>query len=213
MATKIRTSDFTDIPVGTARLAVENNGFRAGGASTLRTVYAGTDSNPAQADFERPSSDIKYNPVLTWGGIPLSLSTFYDSGSTDDSNNKDVIGSYYALNIIKNPNALDPAYSLDDQPTVVLNGNRLATTQIAGLNYLSIVESTKTIDPSKQIYFQGMPMATNRYNELLVKDTGLPYADLNEFIQLMVGGIPIQIGRMSFKYYLIVYAMDETTQT
>jgi hypothetical protein len=214
MSTKIRTSDFTNINVGTAQLSVENNGFRNGGASTLRTVYAGTDSDPAQADFERPSTDIKYNPVLTWGGIPLSLATFYDSSLNDGNpNTTDIIGSYYALDIIKNPNPLDPAYSLDDHPNVVLNGNRLATTKMAGLNYLSIVESTKTIDPSKQIYFMGMPMATNRYNELLVNDTGLPYNDLNEFIELMVGGIPIQIGRMSFKYYLIVRDMDETTQT
>lgn len=214
MATKIRTSDFTDITVGTAQLAVENNGQRAEGASTLRIVYAGTDSNPNDADFARPSTKIQYSPELVLGGIPLSMTAFYDNSFNDAAPNTiDVIGTYYALDIIKNPNPLDPAYSLDDHANYVLNGNRLAATKIAGLNYMSIVESTKTIDPSKQIYFSGMPMATNKYNELLVNDTKLPYQDLDEFIEVMIGGTPLQVGRMSNKYYLIVYAMNETTQT
>ncbi len=210
MTTKMRNSDISDITVGTATLAVESNGQRAGGAATLRIVYAG--------DYARPITDMQYSSELVIGGIPLSVTPFYDSSFTDNDvnnepNSTDIIGTYYALDIIKNPNPLDTAYSLNDNVNFVLNGNRLATAKIANLNYMSIVESTKTVDPSKQIYFKGMPMATNRYNELLVKDTGLPYADLNEFVEVMIGGIPLQVGRMSFRYYLIVKAMNETTGT
>lgn len=207
MATKMRNSDITDITVGTATLAVESNGQRAGGSATLRIVYAGTD-------FARPYTDMQYPSELVLGGIPLSVTPYYDSSFNDAApDTTDVIGTYYALDIIKNPNPLDTAYSLDDNVNFVLNGNRLATAKMVNLNYLSVVESTRTIDPSKQIYFKGMPMATNRYNELLVNDTGLPYADLDEFVEVMIGGIPLQVGRMSNRYYLIVKVMDETTET
>ncbi len=216
MATKMRNSDITEITVGTALLAVTSNGQRAGGAATLRVVYAGTDSDPNEADFARPITDMQYRSELVIGGIPLSVTPFYDSSFNDVDalpKSTDVIGTYYALDIVKNPDSLDTAYSLDDNVNFVLNGNRLATTRIANLNYLSIVESTKTVDPSKRIYFQGMPMATNRYNELLVKDTEFTYTELDELIEVMIGGIPLQVGRMSNRYYLIVYAMDETTET
>lgn len=214
MATKMRNSDISEITVGTALLAVTSNGQRAGGAATLRVVYAGTDSDPNEADFARPFTDMQYRSELVIGGMPLSLTPFYDSSFKDASpGSTDVIGTYYALDIIKNSDTLDPAYSLDDHPIFSLNGNRLATTKIAGLNYLSIVESTKTIDPSKQIYFSGMPMATNRYNELLVRDIGYTINDLNETTEVMIGGIPLQVGRLNFRYYLIVKVMDETTET
>ena len=212
MGAKIR--NISEITVGTAILAVENNGLRAEGASTLRVVYAATDSNPNQADFIRPASDIKYPTGLTIGGIPLSVSTLYDSSFNDASPNEtDIIGTYYALDIIKNTAEPDSFQGLADNVNFVLNGNRLATTKINGLNYVSIVESTRTIDPAKQIYFKGMPMATNRFNELLVRDSGYTIGDLNDTLEVMIGGIPLQVGRLNFKNYLIVKVMNEATET
>ena len=132
----MRNSDISDITVGTATLAVESNGQRAGGAATLRIVYAGTDSQAANADFARPYTDMQYPSELVIGGIPLSVTVYYDSNFNDASpGSTDVIGTYYALDIIKNPNPLDTAYSLYDNVNFVLNGNRLVTAKMTNFNY------------------------------------------------------------------------------
>lgn len=214
MATKMRNTDITEITVGTAVLAVESNGQRAGGAASLRVVYAGTDSNANEADFARPITDMQYPSELVIGGIPLSLTVYYDSSFNDASpNSTDVIGTYYALDIIKIAEDPDPNNAIDDNINFTLNGNILATTKIRNRHYVSIIESSNTIDPSKQIYFKGMPMATNRFNELLVNDTGYGMGDLNDTVEVMIGGIPLQVGRLNFRYYLIVKVMGQASSS
>ena len=50
----------------------------------------------------------------------------------------------------------------------------------------------------------GIPMATNANNELFINDSGYSISNIQEYIEIEIGGMPLKAGRIENNYYLIV---------
>ena len=184
--------NITEITVGSSILVVSNNGNSAERASTLITTY----TNSLKYDY-----NIDYKKELVLSGIPLSVSIFFDLETDPSTNITEITNTYYALNIIKNienPSMVYPTISF------VLNANRLAASNIDNEYYMNIVESSSTLPPSKTIVLMGIPMATNANNELFINDSGYSISNIQEYIEIEIGGMPLKAGRIENNYYLIV---------
>lgn len=192
--------NITEITVGSSILAVSNNGNSAERASTLITTN--TTSN-------KYDLNVDYKKELVLGGIPLSVSIFFDLETDPSINITETTNTYYALNIIKrteNPSIVYPTISF------VLNGNRLAASNIENEYFMNIVESSATLSPSKAIVLMGIPMATNANNELFINDSGYSINNIQEYIEVEIGGMPLKAGRIGNNYYLITrIILDDDT--
>ncbi len=183
--------NITEITVGSSILAVSNNGNSAERASTL--IITNTTSN-------KYDLDVDYKKELVLSGIPLSVSIFFDLETDPSTNITETANTYYALNVIKrteNPSIVYPTISF------VLNGNRLAASDIENEYFMNIVESNSTLSPSKAIVLMGIPMATNANNELFINDSGYSINNIQEYIEIEIGGMPLKAGRIGNNYYLI----------
>lgn len=198
------TIQISEIKVGSGLLSVANHRNRAEAASTLIITYA----NSLQTFIHNTS----YNKEIVIGGTPLSASLFYDPGLNPSAG--DTVGIYYALDIIKNNNIEDgkpddPSVPTTETVNMVLNGNRLSTAKINNLYYFAVIESSATKSPFNPIIFMGMPMATNSYNELFINDSGYSLNNIQEQIEVRIGGVPLHVGRIENKYYLIIKTINE----
>ena len=183
--------NITEITVGSSVLAVSNNGNSAERASTL--IATNTTSN-------KYDLNVDYKKELVLSGIPLSISIFFDLETDPSTNITETTNTYYALNVIKrteNPSIVYPTISF------VLNGNRLAASDIENEYFMNIVESSATLSPSKSIVLMGIPMATNANNELFINDSGYSISNIQEYIEIEIGGMPLKAGRIGNNYYLI----------
>ncbi len=183
--------NITEITVGSSILAVSNSGNSAERASTLITTN--TTSN-------KYDLNVDYKKELVLSGIPLSISIFFDLETDPSTNITETTNTYYALNVIKrieNPSIVYPTISF------VLNGNRLAASDIENEYFMNIVESSVTLSPSKSIVLMGIPMATNANNELFINDSGYSINNIQEYVEIEIGGMPLKAGRIGNNYYLI----------
>ncbi len=90
----------------------------------------------------------------------------------------------------------------------VFNANRLDAININNDEYyMNIAESNSTLPPSKPITLMGVPMATNANNELFINDSGHSMSDIEEYIEMEIGGTPLKVGRIGDSYYLIVSSL------
>ena len=202
--------------IGGARLAVVNNRNRTNYASTLLISYApeGHTTNYSTA----------YDQVFTWGGIPLVTTLCY----TPD-NPSAILGAglYYAVDVIRNEEDEDPDPRLEffnpsaeiettlvmasnpSDKTFTLNGNRLSASKINNRYYMNVSEGTDpsatTIpNPTYPCIFMGIPMRADSNNALIVRPSDYVMDDIQDLINVMIGGSPLTVGRINNSYYLIV---------
>jgi hypothetical protein len=172
--------------------------------NTLLCSYA----DPSQAIENDPQT-----PTLNWGGMPISVTQFYDP--TVDDATGDVVGNFFAIDIIENTNSPDDTSSLDQSGIAqhaTWNGNKIEISVINSLYYLNVIDIGTTSEPKNKITFQGTPQATGISDELIFNDSGFTFDEVQDdpntgsvdLKYISLGGVPITIGRIGFKYYLIV---------
>lgn len=194
------------ITIGTAVLGVSypdgNSEFST--PNTLMSSYA----DPALAIENDTQS-----PTLNWNGIPISVTQFYDP--TVDDATGDVVGNFFAIDVIEEAEAGSLLSELDDPGIpgyVTWNGNKLEASLIDGRYYLTFEDTGETATPSNKITFQGTPQATGISDELILNDSGFTTSDIDtdpnngglDLKSISLGGVPITVGRVGFKYYLII---------
>lgn len=185
------------ITIGTAVISV---GYPDGATefSTPNTLLCSYVDSSLQVD-----SDIQ-TPTLNWQGMPLSVSQFYDAE----------VGTFFALDTITTTESGFITSELDDPGIAehtTWNGNKLQISLVDNKYYLNIIDTGITADPYNKITFQGTAQATGVSDELILNDSGFTPTDIEELKSISLGGVPITIGRVGFKYYLIVKLMDDTT--
>jgi hypothetical protein len=138
------------------------------------------------------------------GGVPLSVSVGYDDNiHTSVSDNA---GGFYALDVIISPEVED----LVDYNTVAsdpkINGIQFGMAKKEGLYYLKTYQISAQPEPNSVATWGGVPMALGLQNELIVRDSGYTTADVNRYQEIMLFGVPIQVGMVDAenKYFLII---------
>lgn len=197
-----------EIMIGSSTLAVKNNGNRDNLASTLYVSSAPRG--------QRINSTLSYNKELVWGGIPLTLVLLEDA--ITDPSAQDTIGTYYALSIIKNTNPEDVETNPSVSPVVptsptdrtfTLNGNRLSASKIGGRYYINIVETGSIPTPFRPIIFRGIPMAKGGQDELVIFDSTYSINNVDELVNIVIGGTSLTAGRIGNNYHLITKTITE----
>ncbi|KKL24461.1 hypothetical protein LCGC14_2415110 [marine sediment metagenome] len=205
------TINIKDIPFGNSRIAVRNSGNRDNFASTILTSYANLNPDNPHLQLSRFRPSISYKTELILSGIPLSITTLQDPALNPSIG--DTIGDYYALDIIENneseddyPNPSAPENIATDpsNKTFSLNGVRLSASRKSGRLFWNIVKTDEAARPKENIIFNGIPLAKGYRNELILNNTGLSLTEIDEYVNIMIGGIPLSAGRINFKYYLVV---------
>jgi len=75
-----------------------------------------------------------------------------------------------------------------------------------GLYYLKTYQISAQPEPNSVATWGGVPMALGLQNELIVRDSGYTTADVNRYQEIMLFGVPIQVGMVDAenKYFLII---------
>lgn len=190
--------------IGGARLAIVNNRDRDNASSTLKTSYANTS--------QLVLTTTSYDMVMTLSGIPLSMSLYTDP-DVDPSSSINQINMFYALNVIENTNSedaeLDPS-SVGNIPTdpsdktFTWNGSRLSASKINDKYYMNIYDTGETGNASNQVILMGVPMAQGSQKELIINKTAYTISDIEQYRDMLIGGVPLQVGRIGNNYYLII---------
>lgn len=209
-----KTLNITNIPVGNSTLATLDNGKQPNRAVVLRMSYVDLDE----------ITETQQDESLVWSGIPLSLSSYYSKNVEQSFYAGKEAGEpftpvvqvqqYYALDIILYnppedfPNPADKNFPTSpDSRTFTLNGSRLSAHANNYRYYLhtSVIAASGTKARSKFI-FNGMPLGKGRNGELLLRNSGLAFDDIDEEVNMMVGGLPLSVGRINArgKNYLII---------
>lgn len=149
--------------------------------------------------------------TLIWGGLPMSVTQFNNTAATSS----DDVNYFYAIDVIRNTES-GIVTSESDDPGVAKhatwNGNKIQISLIDNRYYLNVLYDGETEEPEGKITLQGIPQATGISNELILNDSGFLLSDIDndpntvelDLKYISLGGVPITVGKVGFKYYLIV---------
>ncbi len=188
------------ITIGTAVLGVS---YPDGASefSTPNTLLCSYADSAEQIDNDDQTT------TLNWQGMPISVSQFI---STDPN-----VGTYFAIDVIEETGSGSLLSELDNSGVpkhVTWNGNKLEATSIDGKYYLAFDDTGLTAVSTNKITFQGTAQATGISDELILNDSGFTTDDIDtdpntgglDYKSISLGGVPITVGRVGFKYYLII---------
>jgi len=194
----------TYVTIGGARLAVTNNRDRDNNASTLLISCA---------DVSKLVEIIpSYNMVVTLSGVPLSMSLYTDP-DIDPSSSINQIHMFYAIDVVINTEEedaeLDPSVigNIPIDPsdkTFTWNGNRLSASKIDNKYYMNVYDTGETGNASNHVILMGTPMAQGTQDELIINKTNYTISQIEQYRDILIGGVPLQAGRIGNNYYLIV---------
>ena len=193
--------------IGGARLAIVNNGNRDNRASTLLISYADTSKRVV---FDHA---FNYNMAATLEGIPLSITLYEDPDYDPSASISNHIRMFYALDIIENTigedQDRDPSFegnvpTAPSDKTFTWNGNRLSASRKSERYYMNVVDTGSTGNATYQVNLMGVPMAQGLQSELILNKTSYTTNDVDELIDIRIGGVPLTAGRIGNSYYLIV---------
>lgn len=137
------------------------------------------------------------NYKLMLKGIPLQLSFFNDGVLINNSSQR-----LYALEIIEE-NSITP---INNNISFVWDGIRMAAQQNNDNKiYWEIQKNSGTGIPVNKTTIKGMPISTSEIHELIVINSGYTSENIEEYLSVSIGGIPLTAGRIGNKYYLIIY--------
>ena len=123
------------------------------------------------------------------GGMPLTLS-------------QNISGLGYSINIIIGSSIQN--YS-DREILAVWEGDLVSILQMEeSRRYwnLYLINNTKSLTAG--INFSGMPLIRNENYRLVFINSGYSLSNVEEFAEVSIGGIPVSVGRISERWYLIV---------
>lgn len=143
--------------------------------------------------------------TLNWNGIPISVSQFLSPTA----------GNYFAIDVIEETTSgtfTSELTASGEAKHVTWNGNKLEGTLINNRYYLTFEDTGLTAAATNTITLLGTPQATGVSNELIVNSSGFTTGDIEtdpntgelDLKSISLGGVPITVGRVGFKYYLII---------
>ena len=191
-------TEITEMRFGTTTISVKENAGKIDNASIMKASYI----NPNHLDGTNPSIELETGEEIFIGGIPLSLS-FTSTSLISPS-------PFYSLNIIEVDFIQDNLGTLNinnppHSKTFILGDTHLSSTQFLNKYYMDIEILNSSISEIKEIFgFNGFPMAKGPNNELILNKTSNNFDEIDEFVDMFVGGTPLTVGRIRNKYYLIV---------
>jgi hypothetical protein len=134
------------------------------------------------------------NPLML-GGIPLSTSLY-----VDDTTN----GYFYALDVIEDTSASFHIDHLRYESFQLDQGKYLSTKKADGKLYWTILPSSREPTVSKELVWNGVSMGISVNDEFIMNNTGFGRGHITQYKEVMIGGIPLTVGRRQDKYYLVV---------
>ena len=193
------------ITIGTSVLGVA---YRTGNSifSTPNTLLC------SYADPTQEITNDSHIDTLNWQGMPISITQFYDP-TIDDTG--DIVGSYFAMDVIKNTDSGFISEDLNETGVAkhaTWNGNKIQISLINNRYYLNVINIGGVAEPYNRIILNGTPQATGLSDEIILNDSGFTMGDIDDdpntvnldLKSISLGGVPITIGRVGYKYYLIV---------
>lgn len=135
---------------------------------------------------------------LVLGGIPLKLESF-DGISVTEVNGTTLRKRVYALSVIE-----IETITSSSEFSAVIDGTRLSLSQDSNKYlYLDIITGSLDQIPDDEIIINGIPMAIDVNDRLIVLNSGYSSTDIEEYGSVMWGGMPLRIGRVQNDWYLI----------
>ena len=143
------------------------------------------------------------------GGVPLRLYK-YDEQIVNPINSN--LETVYAIGFIEkiSVSSVEPENPSDPNPfeiSYVWNGVRYAASQDSdGKLYFTVAQIGSTI-PTDVMILEGIPIGIGESNQIAFYDSGLSENDVEDYISVTLGGVPLTAGRIGNNYYLMVYAI------
>jgi len=199
-------STISTISVGASQIAIAYpEGYSE--FSTPNTLYC------SYADPLDEIAQQSYEETMNWQGIPVSVSKFYNADLEISS--ADYSGYYFAIDIIKNTETLTKTSDTTDPGVAeytTWNGNKLQISTDGIKYYLNVINIIETAQPTNRLVFQATAQATGINDELILNDSTYTMNDIEsdpntgevDIKSISLGGVPISVGRIGYKYYLIV---------
>jgi len=132
------------------------------------------------------------NPLML-GGIPLSTS-LYTSPSE----------YFYALDVIEDTSSIFHIDSTQYSSFQFQQGKYLATKKEDGRFYWTMLSSDTSPTIRKEMIWNGVKVGIGELDELILNKTSFTVSQIDEYINVMVGGIPLTVGRIENNYYLVI---------
>ena len=203
-------------------------------ACTILVTFADTNKKSPTFYYNSSSSSVNYKfaDSVNIGGIPLSVTSFYDDAQLLQYEKENAVakrkcGQYYALDVIVMTGTPDTT-EIDSrmrpsEASTGFSGVRLTNVKINGRHFLAVQEDATNTTPFDKTVVSGIPMLICSNGQLVVNNiTSSDYAfdkisqsykydtDGNKVYytdiqKVWIGGLPLTAGRIGKKYYLFVY--------
>ncbi len=144
------------------------------------------------------------------GGIPLTLYRYSEQifNPLNETMGVEKLETIYAIGIISKNNISPINPSSPKEISFTWHGNRYVASQdIDGKLYISIAR-IGIPTPIDMTIIEGIPIGIGEDRQLAFQDSGMSEDDIEEYFSATIGGVPLSIGRIGNKYYLIAYTID-----
>lgn len=138
------------------------------------------------------------------GGVPITLYEYDEQITNPLNSNKETV---YAIGMILKTSItpIDPSNS--DEISFVWNGIRYAASQDSDGKLYFTASQVGTQIPTDVMILEGIPIGIGSSNQMMFHDSGLSENDIEEYTSLVLGGVPLTVGRIENKYYWVVYSI------
>lgn len=135
------------------------------------------------------------------GGVPITLYRYDEQITNPLNSNKETV---YAIGMIVKT-SINPINS--DEISFVWNGIRYAASQdLDGKLYFTATQiGGKT--PTDIMILEGVPVGIGSSNQIMFHNSGFSEEDIEEYTSLVLGGVPLTVGRINNNYYWVVYSI------
>lgn len=138
-------------------------------------------------------------------GFPIAL---YELEETFLGEYDDLLKRTFAIEIIKKHNIVPIEPSANYEFSFVWEGTRLSMSQDSdGKLYMDLAMSENpsiSNNPTYELILCGMPLATGPNHEIIFHDSEYTENDIEEYDEMIIGGMPHTVGRIENKWYWMV---------
>jgi hypothetical protein len=155
------------------------------------------------------STNETWEKKIRIGGVPLSLFELEETflGEFDEISKR-----AFAIQVIKITDLTPIEPSAGEEFSFAWEGTRLSMSQdYDGKLYIDLKMSgnpSLSGVPTHELMLSGVPLATGENREIIFYDSGFTTGDIEEYGEMMVGGMPHTVGRISNDWYWIVNAIS-----
>jgi hypothetical protein len=143
------------------------------------------------------------------GGVPLTLFELEETflGEFDGLSKRT-----FAIQVITTTGLIPVEPSSEEEFSFVWEGTRLSMSQdIDGKLYIDLKMSDNPSlsgVPTYELILYGVPLATGENREIIFYDSGFTTGDIEEYDEMMIGGMPHTVGRVGNDWYWVVNAIS-----